>query len=240
MATDPICGMTVDQQTALQCVVDGRTHYFCSDHCRQKFLSAVPQMTSPAVKALCCGHAQEQAKSEPPKHSQEYFCPMCPGVESDKPGQCPRCGMSLECARPAAVKGTALYTCPMHPEIQQDQPGSCPICGMALEPKTGQSQAEQDDPELRSMTLRFWVALALSIPVFLLAMLPMLGVPVERWLSTPWHSWIQLLLSTLAVLCAGLELHRDVEPEHVHAHCHRHRSGLPVQPAGNSLPGIYS
>ncbi len=36
---DPICGMKVDQATALQAERDGQTSYFCSDHCRQKFLS---------------------------------------------------------------------------------------------------------------------------------------------------------------------------------------------------------
>jgi len=202
MAIDPICGMTVSETTDLQCVVAGTTHYFCSDHCRRKFLSTAEKKTSSSRENSCCHHQQEPTEIAA-KHSEEYFCPMCRGMESDKPGQCPKCGMALERARPAAVKGTVIYTCPMHPEVEDSQPGACPICGMALEPKTLQSQAEEDDPELRNITLRFWLALVLSVPVFLLAMLPMLGVPVDRWLSTTWHSWIQLLLSTPVVLWAG-------------------------------------
>ena len=73
--------------------------------------------------------------------------------------------------------GAAIYTCPMHPEVQQDHPGDCPKCGMALEPKTatvGTGDAEND--ELRDMTTRFWLGAALTLPVFLLAMVHMVPV----------------------------------------------------------------
>ncbi|MFZ5833612.1 MAG: copper-transporting P-type ATPase [Planctomycetota bacterium] len=133
----------------------------------------------------------------------EYICPMCAGVESDRPGDCPKCGMALQPARPTARERKPLYTCPMHPEIEQDHPGQCPICGMDLEPKSFQADAGEDDSELRNMTRRFWVALTLTIPVLLLAMLPMMGVPVNAWLGASLHSWLQLLLSTPVVLWAG-------------------------------------
>jgi hypothetical protein len=71
----------------------------------------------------------------------------------------------------------------MHPEIEQDRPGARPKCGMDLEPKTVGTRPEEDDAELRSMTRRFWVSLVLTVPVFLLAMLPMLGFPVDHWLG---------------------------------------------------------
>lgn len=52
---DPICGMTVDKATALQAQRDGKTLYFCSDHCRQKFLST-PASAKPEDKTGgCCG-----------------------------------------------------------------------------------------------------------------------------------------------------------------------------------------
>lgn len=91
----------------------------------------------------------------------------------------------------------------MHPEIEQVGPGSCPKCGMDLEPKTLQLDTGDDDPELRGMTRRFWIAAALTLPVFLLSMLPMLGVPVDRWLGPTVHSWLQLVLATPVVLWAG-------------------------------------
>jgi len=75
----------------------------------------------------------------------------------------------------AAAPGTVEYTCPMHPEIVRDAPGSCPICGMALEPRMPTLDAGPD-PELRYMTRRLWIAAALTIPLFVVAMAEMVGV----------------------------------------------------------------
>ncbi len=128
---------------------------------------------------------------------------MCEGVESDRPGNCPKCGMALEPVRPIVQKHATIYTCPMHPEIEQDVPGQCPICGMNLEPKSVQANSEEDDTELRSMTRRFWVALVLTVPVLVLAMLPMLNVRIDRWLGANLPTWLQVALSTPVVLWAG-------------------------------------
>ena len=95
----------------------------------------------------------------------------------------------------------AIYTCPMHPEIRQDHPGSCPICGMALEPETP-TQATGPSEELVDMTRRFWVALALSIPVFALAMGGHL-VDLQRFLPEALSNWIELALATPVALWAG-------------------------------------
>lgn len=108
-------------------------------------------------------------------------------------------------AAPPHATGKTIYTCPMHPEVQQDHPGACPKCGMALEPKDVIA-ADDDDPELRDMTRRFWVAVALGVPVLLLAMLPMLpGLKnlVGRSISPETSRWLQLVLSTPVVLWAG-------------------------------------
>ena len=61
------------------------------------------------------------------------------------------------------------YTCPMHPEIVRPGPGNCPICGMALEPRNVTAQ-EEDNPELRDMTRRFWISVALTVPLLVIAM----------------------------------------------------------------------
>src|SRR4029077_3657657 len=71
-------------------------------------------------------------------------------------------------AAPAAAG--MQWTCPMHPEIVRDAPGSCPICGMALEPMNPTAGEEAENPELRDMTRRFWVAAALSVPLLVVAM----------------------------------------------------------------------
>ncbi len=88
---------------------------------------------------------------------------MCPEVRESKPGACPSCGMALEPDVPLASTRTE-YTCPMHPEIVRAEPGSCPICGMALEPRTV-TAAGEENPELRDMTRRFWIGVALTAPL---------------------------------------------------------------------------
>src|SRR5438270_13956794 len=82
-----------------------------------------------------------------------------------------------------------VYVCPMHPEVRQMGPGACPKCGMALEPEVPQSAATGPDPELISMTQRFWVSLALSLPVAYLGMRHMHPSRAVQWvelaLATP-------------------------------------------------------
>src|SRR5438874_2093738 len=75
--------------------------------------------------------------------------------------------------RPAPVADDRIYTCPMHPEVRQKGPGTCPKCGMALEPEAP-SADEGPSHELIDMTRRFWVSLALTVPVVTLAMGEML------------------------------------------------------------------
>lgn len=201
MAIDPICGMQVDEATAIQAEREGKTYYFCCAHCRQKFLSGEPrigQLHGMGLPALGASQPQPGPKAE--SERQRYICPMCPGVESDRPSSCPKCGMALEAAAPLARK--VVYTCPMHPEIEQSAPGSCPKCGMALEP-TQVPEEEAGNGELSDMSRRFWFATALGLPVVFLHMLPMVGVPLDRWLPPSTSRWLELLLSTPVVLWAG-------------------------------------
>ena len=94
-----------------------------------------------------------------------------------------------------------IYTCPMHSEIRQPGPGSCPICGMALEPEIVSADT-QPNPELADMTRRFWIGLALTVPVFALEMGGHL-TGLHQWLGQQTSNWIQLLLATPVVLWAG-------------------------------------
>ena len=100
----------------------------------------------------------------------------------------------------AAAPEGSLYTCPMHPEIQQQGPGSCPICGMALEPLTVSLEPE-DDSELRSMTRRFWIAAALSLPLVLAGMAEYFSPRLAAWATDT--GWLQALLATVVVVWAG-------------------------------------
>ncbi len=97
----------------------------------------------------------------------------------------------------------ALYTCPMHPEIVRDKPGSCPICGMALEPMM--ATGDETNPELEDMSRRFWVCLALSAPLLLMAMSAMIpGQPLSHLVSGRAAVWIELALATPVILWGGL------------------------------------
>ncbi|GJL73056.1 MAG: copper-translocating P-type ATPase [Nitrosomonas sp.] len=99
------------------------------------------------------------------------------------------------------VKANTVYTCPMHPEVQQNGPGNCPKCGMALEPETITGE-EGENPELTDMRKRFWIALVLTLPVFVLEM----GGHVfnlHHYISGSFSNWIQFVLATPVVLWAG-------------------------------------
>ncbi|MDQ0302733.1 heavy metal translocating P-type ATPase [Ancylobacter polymorphus] len=94
------------------------------------------------------------------------------------------------------------YTCPMHPEIVQVGPGSCPICGMALEPMLV-SLDDGPNHELIDMTRRFWIGLALTVPVFALEMGAHLIPALHHLVPPATSAWIQLALATPVVLWAG-------------------------------------
>ncbi|HVC63603.1 MAG TPA: heavy metal translocating P-type ATPase [Acetobacteraceae bacterium] len=103
---------------------------------------------------------------------------------------------------PVATPG-ATWTCPMHPEIRQDHPGNCPICGMALE-AVAPSAEVGPNPELLDMTRRFWLGLALAVPVFVLAMADFIpGVQLGRLVPARASMWLQFVLATPVVLWAG-------------------------------------
>jgi P-type Cu+ transporter len=158
---------------------------------------------APDAGTGCChgdGHGGGDGAGSGP--GAPYYCPMCPGVESDGPGSCPKCGMALE-RNPSAAAGRVEYTCPMHPEVVRDGPGSCPECGMALEPRTV-GAAEGDNPELRDMSRRFWVAGGFTLLVVVLAMGDMLpGRPVSTLLSNRTRVLLELVFATPVCLWAA-------------------------------------
>jgi Cu+-exporting ATPase len=128
---------------------------------------------------------------------------MCAGVESDKPGDCPKCGMALERNPAFAAASRPLYTCPMHPEVRQDHPGDCPKCGMPLELVSSADDAGDDDAELRSLGRKLWVGGALAAPVFVSAMAAMLPAVAAGGGTESWRRWGEFLLATPVVFWAG-------------------------------------
>jgi Cu+-exporting ATPase len=232
-AKDPVCGMDVNPATArYKTPHNGKEYFFCSAGCLAKFqanpekiLSSAPKpmgsglvsLGAPALvmptlsKPAAAPTAQSAGGFERP--TRVHICPMCPEVRQIGPGPCPKCGMALDPESPALPATKSEYTCPMHPEVVRAEPGSCPICGMALEPRT--VTVEEDNPELRDMTRRFWIGLALTAPLLAIAMGSMLWphalmdrIDIVRGnvVLTPWSSilpWLELLLATPVVLWCG-------------------------------------
>jgi Cu+-exporting ATPase len=222
-ATDPVCGMKVDPAAAKHRVEHaGKSHYFCSPRCAEKFKADpekyLEQTTSPRSSGLVrlgmppvppSPAPAKLSSLNPAKSAQraDYVCLTCPQVRQRKPGPCPSCGAALEPEIPLGATPNE-YTCPMHPEIIRLNPGSCPICGMALEPRTV-TASEEENPELRAMTRRFWLSLTLTAPLLIIAMADMWsGMPVEPALPNGWLpgaklTWLELLLATPVVLWGG-------------------------------------
>ncbi len=197
---DPVCGMDVTPQSTHRVEYDHETYYFCSESCQAKFV----HNPSEYIKTHHQGDATADYCPDGTCDigSMFYTCPMHPEIRQKGPGSCPKCGMALEPAGEPMPTTRTRYTCPMHPEIIRDEPGSCPKCGMALEPIT--VAAEEKNEELTDMSRRFWVSVALSLPVFLLAMTADLfpGL-LPDGLSMKTVQWIEFGLATPVVLWGG-------------------------------------
>jgi P-type Cu+ transporter len=152
MAIDPICGMQIKEDTPFKVEKDGQVHYFCSAHCKEKFLSAAPV------------------------------------TERPKPT--------------SAAK--IIYTCPMHPEIRQDHPGDCPKCGMHLEPLNPTGEDNEDQKEVHSLSRKFWIGLAFTIPLVSLVLGEMIpALNIQAFIPHRFIPLIQFILATPVVVWAG-------------------------------------
>ncbi len=231
---DPVCGMSVNPTTAKHIVDhDGKNYYFCAASCKDKFklntkhylrpqaerelpsIGSAPSPKKASTVDISASALTPLAHAPQTKKTAVFVCPMCPEVREPKAGACPSCGMALEPDVPIAAS-TTEYTCPMHPQIVRPEPGSCPICGMTLEPRTVTATGEEN-PELRDMTRRFWVAVVLTAPLFVIAMSSMLwpdfylrrvdtlaGYRYQFFLWGWGIPWLELVMATPVVLWCGL------------------------------------
>lgn len=223
---DPICGMTVNPATAAGSFQhEGKTYYFCSKGCLQKFIAQTEGV--PASGFIRLGRKKEiirhgEMTATPTGEFIDPVCGMSVAPETaagkydfegetfyfcstgclNKFRQNPQNFLEAkkEEKQAAESEGTE-YTCPMHPEIVQIGPGSCPICGMALEPKII-SLEDKPDPEYLDMKRRFRISAVLTIPVFVLAMAEMLP-NFHTFIAPRTSVWIQFLLATPVVLWGG-------------------------------------
>ena len=172
---DPVCGMmVVPEKAAGKIEHAGKTYYFCSKSCVERFSQDPGKFLATSSTA---------------------------GVEHSPPPAGPRAIEDTAAAASRAVpdEKEIRYTCPMHPEVVQVGPGICPICGMALEPMDIFAEVEAD-PEYHAMLLRFWVSAALSLPVLVFSMI---GESFDVPLLPNVRNGIEFLLATPVVLWGG-------------------------------------
>ena len=150
-------------------------------------------------------HHNPEKKAEKPnsKGTGTFYCPMrCEGDKTyDQPGDCPVCGMDLVEEQNLSKSTETQYTCPMHPEIVKDEPGSCPICGMDLVPMEPDASAEEKN--YKKLLKKLWIAVAFTLPIFLIAMSEMLSVnPLYDHMEQKNWNWVQFALSIPVVFYA--------------------------------------
>jgi Cu+-exporting ATPase len=183
--TDPVCGMTVDPARAKgQHEHQGTTYYFCSPACGARFIADPARYLAPDYRPAGMGG----------------------GLVSLGKSRMMQPAAAAPTIRPAHPPSGPRYVCPMDPEVSSPVPAACPKCGMALEPETV-TLDEAPDPELASMTRRFWVALALAAPLFAYGMAEMVaGRRLALFPSDRVRAVLELALATPAVFWAGWPL----------------------------------
>jgi Cu+-exporting ATPase len=163
-----------------------------------------------AIDPICGMEVDEAAGLSAQRGGKTWFfcCEGCrakflqePELKQPPPPQGPSCCGGH--ASPLAAPPGAQFTCPMHPDVLADHAGLCPKCGMALEPAQISASMEEPSAEDKDMTRRFWTALPPALPVVVLSMGEMAGVPVQRWISPRLNDWLQFAFSTPVVLWAG-------------------------------------
>ncbi len=169
--------MTVDPTAAPRSKHAGKSYFFCCAGCKEKF--------DRDPEGVLAARTTKSAMPGDDGHS-------CCGTK--KSG--------------AAKKGsaTAIYICPMHLEIEQVGPGDCPICGMDLEPKFAELDSQADDEQYADMKRRFWIAAVLSVPLFAIAMGPMVGLRVADRIGGEAAALFQWAFATPVVFVCGWPL----------------------------------
>ena len=148
-------------------------------------------------------HIKKRKEKPKGKGTGTYYCPMhCEGDKTyDELGDCPVCGMDLVEEQNLSTTTSEQWSCPMHPEIIKDEAGSCPICGMDLVPM--QPDLSEEDKTYKKLSRKFWIAVAFTLPIFLIAMSEMLSNnPLYDVMEQKYWNWIQFGLSIPVVFYA--------------------------------------
>jgi P-type Cu+ transporter len=176
--------MQVDDSSPRTAVHAGQTYRFCSEHCRHTFHKRLAD--GEPIESIVGGARSPMSGPQAADPHAAHHSSSTPAIKASPQSSDKR-----------------VYYCPMDEGVEQIGPGLCPICGMALVPRLGPGEAEEDDGELRDMTRRLWLGLALGVPLVLWDMLGMVGVGTDQWLGPTVMNWLEFLLATPIVFWAG-------------------------------------
>ncbi len=196
--------MTLKKQKTPSNHHEGHAHDHDHHHGHGHHHAAIPEGVPTATDPVCgmTVAATDEARHVDWGGQRHYFCSDKCRATFDTDPWFYASGHALERKHVAARPGTQ-WTCPMHPEIVRDEPGSCPICGMALEPMTPSADAEPSH-ELVDFTRRMWISAALALPLVILTMGELVGLPLRGRIGEPLATWLEFLLATPVVLWAAI------------------------------------
>jgi Cu+-exporting ATPase len=198
---DPVCGMTVDPKTAKHTHIhSGEEYNFCASRCREKFMEA-PEDFIEAQDLVCGMTVSRKTTEHMAKHdgARFYFCSSnCLDKFETNPDNYLDGNQTTVTAPPGTI-----YTCPMHPEVETIGPSDCPLCGMALEPMGLPDPNAGPNPEFIDFRQRFILGAVLTIPLFMISMGSMIGLPLNSWLNADIVPWVELTLATPVILWCG-------------------------------------
>ena len=184
MAIDPICGMTVDERTAISAERDGETFYFCCEHCQRKFLAPAPTNLADGSTLVAL-----TPPTPSPSAGTIYMCPMHPEIEQDHPGTCPKCGMALEPKTITAVPEDDTELRDMTRRFWLATALALPVLSFAMLPMFGVPLHHW-----LSMAQLHWLQFALTTPVVLWAGWPLMTRGWQSIVSGHWNMFTLILI----------------------------------------------
>jgi Cu+-exporting ATPase len=180
-----------------------RVAWQCGVHAGYNRTSLASIELSYSTSLTCKMITTSKRPGKPTQEHGGHVYHFCSNSCRDKFAAAPHDYLGEQPAPEPTPEGTK-YTCPMHPEIIRDEFGDCPVCGMALEPMGVPVGDAGPNPELVDFTRRFWISALCSVPLLLLAMGPMIGLPVRQWIGEAVATWLELALAAPVVLWAAI------------------------------------
>jgi Cu+-exporting ATPase len=178
LVKDPVCGMSVDPHTAKhRTEYRGKTYYFCSARCREKFEAEPAKYLQP-----------ETAPTAPVPDGTIYTCPMHPEIRQVGPGSCPICGMALEPVMAGAEAGP-------NPELADMTRRFWIGLVLTLPVVVLENAAHVFDIHVVSQSVAAWIELLLATPVVLWA-----GWP---FFARGWRSLVTRNLNMFTLIALG-------------------------------------